>query len=189
MNWKKILVILLGIILVVGGIFCLFTPYVTFLSIGYVVGVLILCDAIANIVAWFDVSKYVNISGWYLFSAIISAIFGIAVIVSLKMQLAVDIVITYMVIAWIIILAISRIVLAVRIKKFNDLLPNAFKNSRWIGLIITGVLMIAFAIFCVIKPGIMPLLLGILISWTIIFNGVSLITLGSYIPNTPQTQA
>lgn len=186
MNWKKIFVILLGIILIIGGIFCLFTPFETFLSIGYVVGVLILCDAIANIVAWFDVKKYVNISGWYLFGAIISALFGIAVIVSLKMQLAVDIVITSMVIAWVIVLAISRIVLALRIKKFNDLLPDTFKNSRWIGIIIVAILMIAFAIICIIRPFVMPLVLGILISWTIIFNGVGLITLASYLPTNKQ---
>lgn len=182
MNWRKILVMLLGIIFVAGGVFCLFTPFTTYLSIGYVVGVYILCDAIANIFAWFDAKQYVNISGWYLFGAIISAIFGFAVIISLKMQLAVDMAIIYMICALIIIIAIIRIVLAVRIKQVNDALPDNYKNLRWLGLIFFSILMIVFAIICMAQPGIMSVLLGILISWTIIFNGVSLITLASYMP-------
>ena len=46
--------------------------------------------------------------------------------------------------------------------------------------------MIIFAVICMLQPGIMSVILGVLISWTIIFNGVSLITLGSYIPNLPK---
>ena len=182
MNWKKFCVILFGVILVAGGVYCLMTPVTTFLTTGYVVGVIIFCDALASIVAWFDVKKYVNISGWYLVAAIISVIFGIIVMVNGVMQFAVDMAIVYLVCSWIIVLAISRIVLALRIKKFNDLLPNAFKNNRWIWLIVVGVLMIVFAVICMAQPGIMSVILGVLISWTIIFNGLSLITIGSYIP-------
>lgn len=180
---KKILVILLGIILVAGGVFCLFQPVATFLTTGYVLGVLILCDAVASIVAWIDAKKYVNISGWYLCGAVVSLIFGILVVLNVKMQFAVDMAVIYLVCAWMILAAIVRIVLAVRIKKVNDVLPDTFKNSRWIGLLLVGILMIVFACICMAQPGIMSVLLGVLISCSIIFNGVALITLGSYIPS------
>ena len=99
------------------------------------------------------------------------------------MQFAVDMTIVYLVCAWIIILAIARISLAIRIKKVNNVLPDAFKNSRWIGLILVAILMIVFAVLCMVRPGIMSVLIGVFISWVMIFNGLSLITLGSYIPN------
>ena len=180
---KKFCVILLGVLLVAGGVYCLFQPVSTFLTSGYVLGVFILCDAIANIVAWFDARKYVNISGWYLFEAIISLIFGVVVIVNVGLQFAVDMAIVYLVCIWIIVAAVTRITLAIRIKKVNDLLPDAFKNSRWIWLIVAGVLMIVFACICMVQPGIMSVILGVLISWAIIFNGLGLITLGTYIPS------
>ena len=180
---KKFLVILLGVLLVAGGVYCLFQPVSTFLTSGYVVGVFILCDAIASIVAWFDARQYVKISGWYLFEAIVSLIFGVVVIVNVGMQFAVDMAIVYLVCIWIIVAAVTRITLAIRIKKVNDLLPNAFKNSRWIGLLVVGILMIVFACICMAQPGIMSVILGVLISWAIIFNGLGLITLGSYIPS------
>lgn len=180
---KKFCVILLGVLLVAGGVYCLFQPVSTFLTSGYVLGVFILCDAIANIVAWFDARKYVNISGWYLFEAIISLIFGIVVIVNVGMQFAVDMAIVYLVCIWIIVAAATRITLAIRIKKVNDLLPDVYKNSRWIWLIVAGILMIVFACICMVQPGIMSVILGVLISWAIIFNGLGLITLGTYIPS------
>ena len=181
MNAKKILVILLGVFLVAGGVYCLFTPLETFLSTGYVVGALIFCDAIANIIAWFDVRKYTEISGWYLFAAIVSVVFGIAVMVSPLMQLSVDMVILYMICFWIIFAAVARIMIGVRVKKVYDTLPNEFKNGRWIWLIIAGVLMIVFAGICMAKPAVLSTILGVFIALYIIFNGISLITLGTYI--------
>ena len=180
---KKFCVIFLGFLLIIGGIFCLFQPVVTFLTTGYMVGVFILCDAIASIVAWFDAKKYAKISGWYLFEAIVSLIFGIIVIANGRMQFAVDMAIVYLVCAWVIVAAAFRISLAIKIKKVNNYLPNAFKNSRWIGLMIIGILMIIFAVICMVQPGIMSIVLGTFISLTIIFNGAALITLGSYIPS------
>lgn len=186
MNWRKVLVMLLGILILICGVYSLLTPLSTFLVTGYIVGVLILCDAVANIIAWFETKKYANISGWYLVSAIISAIFGIIIIANVRMQFAVDMAIVYIVSAWIVALAISRINLAIRLKRVNDALPNFLKNSRWIGLILVAILMIIFAIVCMMQPGIMSVLLGTLISWVMIFNGLTLVTLGSYIPNLPQ---
>ncbi|MBO6119485.1 MAG: DUF308 domain-containing protein [Lachnospiraceae bacterium] len=180
---KKVLVMLLGIVLVIGGIFCLFRPVSTFLTTGYLVGVFILCDAIANIIAWFDAKKYMNISGWYLFDAIMSLIFGIIVVINGMMQFAVDMAIVYLVCAWVIVAGAFRISLALKIKRVNDKLPNVFKNSRWIWLMIAGILMILFAVICMMQPGIMSVILGTFISLTIIFNGATLITLGSYIPS------
>ena len=178
---KKILVMLVGIVLVLGGLFCLFNPSATFFITGYVIGAFILCDAIANIIAWFDSKKYINISGWYLFEAIISLLFGITVMLNVTMQFAVDMAIVYIICIWIIIAAIFRISLAIKIKKINNILPSVFKNKKWISLLLIGILMIVFAVICMIQPAIMSILLGTLISLVIIFNGISLITLSSYI--------
>lgn len=183
MNWKKILTIVLGCVLVIGGVYCLFTPIDTYLSTGYVIGVLILCDAIGTIVAWFEVKEYAQVSGWYLAGAIVSLVFGIIVMVNIPMQFMVDMAIIGMIAAWIIVLAISRIMLAIRIKSVNDMLPNAFKNSRWIGLIVESVLMIVFACFLAARPAFASAMFGVFIAINIILAGVGLITLASYLPS------
>ena len=112
-----------------------------------------------------------------------SLIFGIIVVINGRMQFAVDMAIVYLVCAWVIVAGVFRISLALKIKRVNDKLPNVFKNSRWIWLMIAGILMIVFSVICIMQPGIMSVLLGTFISLTIIFNGATLITLGSYIPS------
>ena len=178
---KRFLVILMGLLMVVGGVYCLFTPVTTFLTTGYIVGVIIFCDAIGNIAAWFNAKKYVEISGWYLANAIISLIFGIIIMLSIGMQFAVDMFIVYAVAVWVIMTGISRISMAIRMKQLMNKLPKIFNNKKWLGILLFGILMVLFGILCVFKPIVLSSVLGVLIAWFIIFAGASLITLGSYI--------
>ena len=177
---KRFLVILMGLLMVVGGVYCLFTPVTTFLTTGYIVGVIIFCDAIGNIAAWFNAKKYVEISGWYLVNAIISLIFGIIIMLSIGMQFAVDMFIVYAVAVWVIMTGISRISMAIRMKQLMNKLPKIFNNKKWLGILLFGILMVIFGILCVFKPIVLSSVLGVLIAWFIIFAGASLITLGSY---------
>ena len=180
MNWKKILTIIASIIIMISGVYALMTPTETFMSVaGYLVGVVVLCDAVANITIWAEAKKYVQVSGWYLASAILSLIFGIAIIVSTSMQLALDFIIVYMVAIWIILMGILRIVLAVRMKQYMDQIP-IFKNNRWIIVLLLGILMIAFGIVCMCQPVILTTMLGILIGLMLLVVGASLLTVGMY---------
>ena len=140
---KKFLVILMGLLMVIGGVYCLLTPVATFLTTGYIVGVIIFCDAIGNIVAWFNVKKYLEISGWYLANAIISLIFGVIIMLSIGMQFAVDMFIVYALAVWVIMLGISRISMAIRMKQLINKLPKVFNNKRWVEILIFGILMVA----------------------------------------------
>ena len=177
---RKFLTILMGILMLAGGIYCLFTPITTYLTTGYVIGVMIFCDAIGNIIAWYEEKKYVEISGWYLANSIISLIFGIALIVSLRMQFAVDMVILYIIAFWVIVLGISRISMAIKMKKLMNELPDIFDNSKWLYILLFGILMVAFGVLCIAKPAVLSSMLGVFISILIIVAGASLITLGTY---------
>ena len=178
---KRFLITLMGALMVVGGVYCLVTPVSTFLATGYVVGAIIFCEAIGNIVAWIDLRKYVEISGWYLANAIISLIFGIIIMLNLTMQFAVDVAIVYIIAVWIVMLGISRVSMAIQLKKFINKLPKVFDNKRWIGILVLGVLMIVFGILCMFKPIVLSSLLGVIVALFIISAGVSLITLGTYV--------
>lgn len=178
---KKFLVILMGVLMIIGGVYCLLTPVSTFLTTGYIIGVITFCDAIGNIVAWFESKKYAEISVWYLVDAIISLIFGVIIMLNIGMQFAVDMFVVYLVAAWVIIVGVSRIMMAVRIKKFINALPKFFRNNKWVGILLFGILMVLFGILCMIKPILMSGVLGTFMALFIIFAGASLVTLGTYI--------
>ena len=178
---KRFLTMLMGILMVIGGVSCLFTPVSTFLATGYVIGFIMLFDAIGNIFAWFNARKYQEISGWYLVGAIISGVFGLIIMTKPAVQAGLDIFIVYMISTWVIISGVYRIVMSLRIKKLKDALPQIFKNKKWVGVLITGILMIVIGIICLFKPIYMSSFLGTMIALVFIFSGANIITLGTFI--------
>ena len=78
----------------------MFTPGITFLTLGYVVGLSIIFDGVSRIINWFEIHREAKVSGWVLASAILSLIFGFMLVGSEALQLAVDAFIVYMAIAW-----------------------------------------------------------------------------------------
>lgn len=179
MNLKKVLLIILGIITIISGFFCLLNPVLVFLQLGYIVGVFILFDSIGNIIAYFDSRQYMQISGWYLFNAIVSLFFGLLIIISLRMQMAVDVVIAYMASIWLLIAGFTKVSMSIRIKKLQNEIV-LFNSNRWVVILISGIFIILFGILCFVKPVVMSSLIGTILSLAIIFVGVNLITFGSY---------
>ena len=178
---RRFLIIFMGLFILIGGVFCLFAPQTTYMQTGYVIGVLMLFHAVGNIVAWFDAKKYDEISGWYLVGAIISFIFAILILSTPLMQGAINVVILYMVIAWFIVMGSMGIVFAFKLKELKNKLPDVFKGSRWIVVLIASILLVIFAVICMFNPATMSGMLGTFIALSLIFTGANLITVGSYV--------
>ena len=66
-------------------------------------------------------------------------------------------------------------------KQLFDKLPKIFKNKKWVGVLLFGILMVVFGILCMIKPILLSSMLGVFIALVMIFAGASLITLGTYV--------
>ena len=68
----KVLSILLGIVMIICGTYCLISPGLTFLAIGWIVGFCMIVDAVGNIATWNARKKLGIADGWTLFAAILS---------------------------------------------------------------------------------------------------------------------
>ena len=73
---RKILSVLFGIMIIVDGVICLALPGLTFLTLGYMIGLGMLLDGIGRIINWFQMDRGTEQSGWVLVSAIISLTLG-----------------------------------------------------------------------------------------------------------------
>ena len=154
----------------------------TFLTLGYMIGVGMLLDGIGRIVNWYQMDRGTEQSGWVLVSAIISLTLGIILMGSDAMQLAMDAFIVYMAIAWLITLGILRIAHALRIRKMRnnirDFQPDTpFGRNWWIALIF-GILLIVFGIIGLFAPATIIETIGTLIGLSIIIAGANLIHFG-----------
>ena len=167
--------------MIVGEVFCLFRPITTFLQTGYVIGVIMMCDAIGNIALWINAKKYVEVSGWYLAGAIFSLLFAIALICSLRMQAVTDIVVTYMVAAWIILLGITRVVVSFYLRALSEKVPEKFRNNKWMAVLLLGIVIIVLGFIFCLRPVLRMGILGTLMAWAMIILGANLMTIGTYI--------
>lgn len=170
-----ILSIIFGVMLIGGGVSCLILPELTFMTLGYIIGAVMVLDGIGMIIAWLQRDRSREGSGFVLAGGIISLLLGIVLVGNGFLQLAMDNFIVYMSIAWLFIEGILRIVLAFRIKSVGG--NTELGRDWWIGLIL-GILTIICAIICLCNPGAVVHIIGVMIGIGIIINGVDLIHFG-----------
>lgn len=184
MKFMKVCSVVLGILMIAAGVYCILNPDITGLAIGYIIGVSMIVDAVGRIHAWFRLKKDGQADGWLLASGILSALFGIVLIVDVDAQLYVDMFIAYIAACWIMVQAIITIIRAFRARKFHKMLDTRYLGKHWWLGLITGILLVATSVLCFVHPGIVITSMGILIGLGVIVAGANLITLAT----TPSTK-
>ncbi|MBD5101899.1 MAG: hypothetical protein HDT27_04225 [Subdoligranulum sp.] len=171
----KILGIALGILLIIGGISCVLTPTMTYLTLAWVAGISMAVDAIGNIVTWYAKKKEGMADGWDLAGAIVSLIFGIVLVSSAAAQVLTAVIMADIVALWIIVKGIVRIVAALRIRKVRKALDAQLLGRNWGKVLAMGVLMTACGILCLMDSTILMIAIGIFVGFSIISSGLNLI--------------
>jgi len=180
---RKALSLLFGIMMIVDGVICVAMPGITFLTLGYMVGVGMVLDGIGRVVNWIQLHKEADVSIWILVSAILSLTLGIVLVGSEAMQLVVDAFIIDMAIVWLVAIGLMRIGYAFRIKKARSAIQGfhgdtTFGRHCWIALIF-GVLMILCGITGMFVPSAVAETIGTLIGISIIISGANLVHFGT----------
>ncbi len=159
-----VLFIILGILMVIGGFSCMFTPLITFLSLGNFIVIMVLIYGIVGIVR---AIKTKNFGIGFVFS-ILSVIFGIAVFFLPNLVLISDTVILYMTAAWFVILGILQITMAVSVTK-------KMGSGLWILQLILGILGILIGIYSFFQPALMALTTGVMVGLFFVETGFTMI--------------
>ena len=176
MKTNRIITLILGIIMVITGVYCLFTPAITYMTIGYIVGFDMVIDSIGGILLWRDRKKEGTADKWALAGAIASLVFGVVLLVSTAAQLIVDMVIVYLAAIWLIVLGIIRIILASKLHKVRKALDAQILGRRWLPIMIVGILLVVCGVMSLFNPSGLIIALGINFGLNIIVAGANLIT-------------
>ena len=91
MTARKTLFVILGILMILAGITCFFTPVETSSVIPFIFGLAMVIDGIGRIIAWFSIREYAPQSGWVFASSVISLIFGLMLTTSPMLQMSVGV--------------------------------------------------------------------------------------------------
>lgn len=160
----KILSIILGILLAICGISCIFTPLGTFLQAGYFFAILLIIYGIMGIAGAVKTKEYkLNFA-----FGIVSLVAGIAMALMPVLQLMTDAMLVYVMAVWFVVQGIVSIYFAVSHKE-------AVAGKGWIWGIVLGVLGIILGIYSFAHPMLVAFSLGILIGFYFIESGVTMV--------------
>ena len=180
---KKTLFVILGILMILAGITCFFTPIETSSVIPFIFGLAMVIDGIGRIIAWFSIREYAPQSGWVLASSIISLVFGLMLVTSPMLQLSVGVFVVLLTGWWILALGIIRIVHAFHLLKIKRESPDfAFGEmvgSNWWVALILGLLLGVLGVIVILNPLLGLGVIGVVVGCGMITAGINLIFLST----------
>lgn len=163
-----VLSVIFGIILIIGGFSCMFTPLATLLATGYIVGIMMLIYGIIGIARGFrkeaDTLEVVL--------AVLAVIVGLVSMFRPGTSVVFDSIMIFVFSAWILLQGIGSIVMAIRAR--ND-------GGLWILGLISGILGVALGIYSFLHPTLAAVAVGILIGFYFVETGINMIVLSSVI--------
>ena len=175
MTAKKILAILLGLLIIVGGFYCTVTPGLTYLSLAWLAGFVILFDSVGVLSSWSDMKKLGHSNGWTLAGAIVSLIFGLALIFSIKLQIVTSAFMTYLIAFWIIMAGCIRLAAAMKLRRYKKETGVSLPGLAWGWVLILGILMLIAGVLSLINPLALAVAIGFMVGISIIVAGANLI--------------
>ncbi len=170
MKKMAVLMIVLGIVMVLGGISCVFAPVMTFVGTGYITiviaAVMMIVYGVMNVVQAVRYKEY----GVNMLFGILSVIAG-AVLFIPGMRIVAGGAALYIVSFWFIVKGLVTMFLSLNMKRVSG-------GREWIFGIILGVLGVLLGIVSCIKPIVSAALIGLWIGIYLIETGADMIILG-----------
>ena len=176
MKVMKVLGFIFGILVIVCGICCLFSPAMASLNIGYAIGLSMIIDAIGRFAEWGQEKRAGDSDGWMLVGAILSIVLGFFILNSVALQLSLDVFIYYYVSIWFVVHGIIAIIRAAKIRRLHKNWDTKMLGTHWYLPLIIGILNCVFGVLCVIKPIRAATFIGIFIGLGIITMGANMIS-------------
>ena len=161
-----VLSVILGVLLVIGGFSCMFTPLATFLSTGYYLGIMMLVYGVAGIVR--AASHKADALEWVL--NILAVAVGLVALFRPGSTLIFDRMILIIIACWFVVQGLINIMISFRLKPVK---------KGWYWGLIAGILGILVGVYSWFHPVLTAVTAGILIGLYFVESGFSLIALGA----------
>lgn len=161
-----VLTIILGVLLMVGGFCCIFTPFATFLAAGYIIGIMLFIYGIFALIR----SIQTKSGALAYITSILAIVVGFLAVFRPGGTLVIDGLILILVAIWFLIQGLVSLIMSIRNRK---------ETSYWGLGVVSGIFGIAAGIICLIFPHVEMFAVGILIGIFLIEVGLNLITVGS----------
>ena len=175
---NRVLNVLLGIILVFCGIYLLMSPGITFMTLGMVVGISMIVNAIVFVIFWFRFRETGIVGGFELAMAIILGLLGIFIIYNGYAQVVVDWMILALTSIGFLVGGVRLIVNAFKVRRLTQEGVNT--GIKWGWVLVGGILLTIAGVLGILYPANLALAIGFIIGLEIVFSGVAMIASGFF---------
>lgn len=171
----RVLTIISGVLLVLTGVFCFANPGETFLSLAFMLGLIMVVTSVIQGIAycWGRSGNQNDNNGWILTEAIITFVLGVLVLSS---KIAADVAIPMVFGMWVMFSGILRVVTATMINRAN-------KRTNFAWTLIVGLLCALGGLYAFLNPDIANLAIAVLLGILFLLQGVSTLELGIHMPH------
>ena len=172
----RILTIVSGILMLLTGAFCLMNPGQTFLSLAFIIGLVMVINGLIHTLAYFigrGLHNKGDNNGWILTDDLITLLLGILILCN---QLVADAAITMVFAVWMFVSGILRIEAATHINKEK-------KRFNFRITMFTGVLTVFVGLFGFINPLVIWMTTAVLLGIFLVMQGINIIELGIHMPH------
>ena len=156
--------IILGILMILCGVSCMFTPLLTFMDMGYFIVILVAVYGVIGIIKAISEKRF---GVGFVFS-ILSVVFGVSVMFFPRLMLLADGALIYMAATWFVLQGLVTIFTAVTITK-------AIGSKLWILQLIIGIIGLLLGCYSFFHPALVAISLGLLISLYFIETGFTML--------------
>ena len=174
---KKVFMIILGILVFIGGIYCIATPGMTYLSLVWFIGIMMFVFAIQAMITYGERKRLGLANAWNLISAILACICGLAIIVSFHAELVAAEMLLYILFGWLIVVGIISVIGAFGLKKLPEPAEKVveFITGKWWVHLLLGILLIIAGIFGFVHPLMGAISVGMLVGIEIMISGFNMV--------------
>ncbi len=163
----RVVSIILGILLVLAGMFMVVTPGATYASMSWVIGFLLILVGVNELAQYFAAGKTGKRSTWELVGGILSLVLGALVLFNPMLGIFVELSMTYAFDIWLIIGGILRIARAFEMRKTKE------KNWGWV--LTMAILSVVVGVYALFHIGTLMLAIGIMVGVSVMMSGFNLI--------------
>ncbi len=163
----KIVTIVVGVLLMLTGVWCLANPGTLFLSLAFIIGSVMLISGCSQIFFYLSMDKRVEKGGWIVVDGILTAILGVIV---LSNQLISDAMVPVFFGMWILFTSIMRIMMALQKKASED-------DKGWGWMFTVGILGALAGIYAFYNPILAGIAIVILVGVFFMIQGINALML------------
>ena len=161
-----ILMVILGVLLIILGLCCAFTPIATLAAAGYFIAVILIVSGVSGICAGVRFRCY----GINFAVSILAVVLGMVALFRPGGIEAIDKVLIFLFAVWLLIRGCSSVALSLRVRKLR-------LGNDWIWGLIIGILGIILGVYSLINPSVPAVAIGWLIALYFIAEGIDIIAM------------